>query len=198
MKLRAGFTLIELLVAGSIMALVGGACVAALTGGVHVWQRAMQQGTDDESTIIAFERMRRDLQNVRRFAPIPPEGSVDQYAFAAVDHGTLEGPEELGQMGYFVDARRRLLCRGFVPYPRMERSRLRDECQPVLEGVTRLQFAYFGMDEKGKNYEWAQSWHSAEPPNAVKVSIVVEGTDRQPHTHSFLVSVMSVPIDEES
>ena len=181
---QGGFTLVELLVATSIMTLVGGVCVAVLAGGIGVWQRAMEYGTKDQASLIASERMRRDLQNVRRFAPIPPEGTSAQYTFAAVDRAEPGALAELGQLGYFLDLRERRLCRAFVPYRLMRRSRLRNHCQPVLDGVTRLAMSYFGAEGEGGDARWSRSWESSEPPAAVKVTVELDD-DGQTRTYSL-------------
>ena len=105
-----GFTLLELLVTTSLMALVGGATVASLGGGIRVWERTVKFGSRQQSVLLAFDRLRRDLQNVRRFHLVPFKGEYDAFQVAAV-----EGQDELGARGYFLDERRHLLCRSFVP-----------------------------------------------------------------------------------
>ena len=195
MRRTAGFTLVELLVTASLMTLVGGACVAALTGGVNVWQRARQYQTHDEPALIAFEQMQRDLQNVRRFLPIPPEGRTDRYAFAAVSRGGVDGGHELGHLSYFLDRRLQAVCRSFVPFRRMNRSRPQEACRPVMDGVMRLRFSYFGKQDG--ELRWSPSWDSPDPPAAVKVSVQM-GEGRGPtNSYSFVVSLMSVSLEDD-
>ena len=75
---RRGLTLVELLVASALMALVAGASVATLSGGFKVWQRLQALGQQSQWTEVAFDEIRRDLRNTRRFSLIPFEGTYSQ------------------------------------------------------------------------------------------------------------------------
>lgn len=186
-----GVTLVELLVAISLMALVGGAAVAALAGGVRVWERAVALGSHRQAALIAFDRLRRDVQNARRFEALVFEGTYDQLAFAAVepDASEADAPPELGRLGYFLDPRRQILCRSFVPYRLVKRVRLRDRCQAVLEGVTQVRFAFFGPDPERSETRWVERWRSPDLPTGIRIDLSVRGGKTAGITHSFLVSL---------
>ena len=183
-----GFTLVELLVTTSLMALVGGATVAALAGGVKVWQRTVELGTSQESALITFDHLQRDLHNCRRFTPMPFDGAYDRFSMAAVDRVSPheETPAEIGHLGYFLDEHRHLLCRSFVPYRLMGEHRLTDQCQPVLEGVMRARFSYFGTGDKGET-GWSSSWESKRLPLAVKAELTSQEPGLAATTHSFII-----------
>lgn len=194
-----GFTLVELLVTTSLMALVGGAAVAALSGGLRVWERAREAGTGQESLLITVSQLRRDLQNVRAFTPILFDGAYDRFTFATVDveHPEASGPREVGQRGYYLDEPRHALCRAYVPYRLMRRQRITDRCQGLLEGVTRVRVSYFGTDEDSGNTGWSQHWHSNTPPTAVKAELTLQPDRRQPATtQSFIVNLAAAPTHE--
>lgn len=197
LRLR-GFTLIELLITTSLMALVGGATVAALSGGMRVWERGMEFGVHRQASLIAFDQIRRDLHNARRFAPIPWQATYDQIAFSAAepDPMRLDAPPEPGRLGYFLDERRQVLCRSFVPYRRVRRERLTDRCHAILEGVTRLRFAYFGADAEGGEPAWRERWATPAMPTAIRVDISLQGRASQAVTRSLVVALMSAAIDE--
>ena len=190
---RSGFTLVELLVTTSLMALVGGAAVAALSGGVRVWERAAAYGVQQQSSLLAFDQLRRDLQNVRTFTSVPFDGVYNQCSFAAVEHEkpTDDLPGEIGRLGYFLDERRGLLCRSFVPYRLMKRYRLTERCQPVLEGATRVRFSYYGAEEEGGTPDWHEHWKLPTPPLAIKSEFVVQVNTQQATTHSFVIALTS-------
>ena len=187
-----GFTLVELLVTTSLMALVGGAAVAALSGGLRVWERAAETGTGQESLLIAFTQLRRDLQNVRAFKPVPFDGAYDRFTFATADveHPDATGPQEVGQRGYYLDELHHVLCRAYVPYRLMRRERITDRCRTVLEGVTRVRFSYFGTDKDSGAAGWSQHWRSTEAPIAVKAELAIQSDRRQPaSTQTFVINL---------
>ena len=194
-----GFTLVETLVVVSLMALVGGAMVSALTAGLHVWQRAAEFSQAGQSALIALSQMRQDLHNIRRFARLPFEGAYDRYAAAAVDRGGL-GPDEpaaLGRVGYFVRERDHALCRSFVPYPDVRTQDVTDRCQPMLEGVARVRFSYFGQHPEGGGEGWSEHWDGNPPPLAVKIEVVTQAGRQPPATHALLVALPIQPSDEQ-
>ena len=194
-----GFTLVELLVTTSLMALVGGATVAALGGGVRVWQRAAEMGTEHERALVAFEQMRRDLQLVRQFRPVPFDGSYNQYVFAAVSRAqnTKSKLAEIGSLGYFLNERDHRLCRSFIPYRLMKRERLTDHCETVLEDVTQVRFDYFGKDAASGEVDWRNSWESEMPPMAVKAEMVIQPARRQAASRSFVVYLERTPASDD-
>ncbi len=172
---RSAFTLVELLVTTSLLALVGAAAVAALAGGLRVWNRAAEFGTQQQATLIALKRMRDDLQSFRHFHPIHFDGVYNEYAYPAVgqERPEADGLAEIGRAGFFLDERQHLLCRSFVPYRRIREVRVTDHCHPILEGVTRLRFEYFGRQADG-TVRWADQWDATSPPLAVKWDLTLQ------------------------
>ena len=196
MRLCRGFTLVELLVTTSLMAVVGGTAVAALAGGLQVWGRAKEFGTQQQAILITFDQIRRDLQNTRTFQAVPFQGRYDQCAFAAVDRmdGNPDAAPEIGRLGYFLDEPHRVLCRSFVPYRLAGAARLTDRCDAVLEGVTRVRFSYFGQGKEGGEAAWRQSWDAARPPLAVKAEVSVRGAQPEATTHTLVASLTGAPV----
>ena len=186
---RSGFTLVEVLITTSLMTLVAGVLMAALSGGFRVWQRALDYGTGEQASLIAFDSMRRDLENSRRFALVPFQGAYDQVEFASVGVAVPGSgdPAEIGRLAYFLDGRHSLLCRSFAPYRAVRRVGPTDHCHVILEGVRRLRFEYFGEPEKEQEPGWSQHWDAAEPPLAVKVSADVQEQGKRTATRSFIV-----------
>ena len=186
-----GFALVELLVATSLMALTGGATIAAISGGLRVWERATELGTRRQSVLIAFDRLRRDLQNVRRFKLIPFTGRYDRYTFATAEQSGSddEAPIELGLLGVFLDERWHRLCRSFTPYRLMREEEIDRRCQTVLEDVVRVRFKYFGMQEDG-NLGWSDQWEANEAPMAMQSEILTT-RDRRTNSSQTLVVYLS-------
>ncbi len=183
MSSARGVTLVELLVTTSLMAVVGGATVAALTGGLRVSERASAVGVHRPLMLVALDGIRRDLQNARRFSPVKFEGAYDEMAFAAAGQvsGSQADAQEIGRLGYFLDERRKMVCRSFVPYRQIRRVDVTDRCQPVLEDATRLRFHYFGAGG------WMERWSSPLPPKVVKIEVSRDAGRGQLLSESFLV-----------
>jgi len=195
-----GFTLVELLVTTSLMVLVGAATVASLAGGVRVWERARESSTDGRSSLIAFDHLRRDVHNIRRFTLVPFEGTYGQFAAATVERVDRDSdqPAEIGRLGYFLDERRHVLCRSFVPYRLMRRERFTDRCQAVLEDVARLRFSYFGVEKEGGQAGWFEHWHATEPPLTLQCTVTIQGPHGQAVPQMLLVSLVSAAPAESS
>ena len=191
-------TLVELLVATSLMALVGSATVATLGGGMRVWERTLAFGTHQQEVLLAFERIRRDVESHRRFAPIPFEGVYNRCSVAAVERDPADpsGPLEVGQLGYFHDERHHRLCRSFVPYRLMQRSRLKDRCQSVLNGVTRVRIQYFGIEESGQP-AWSGDWTPTRPPWGMKVELTMERDRQRTATYSQVIYLTNSPSSDD-
>ena len=236
-----GFTFVELLVTTSLMALVGAATVAALSGGVRVWERARESAGGGRSSLVAFDRLRRDVRNVRRFTPVPFDGAYDQFEAAAVEASNKEATPigsddsvsqetqiiaddirgyprkdqrasashranmsqyppipELGRLGYYLDERRHVLCRSFVPYRLMRRERLTDRCQAVLEDVARLRFRYFGTLREDDEPEWMEHWDLAQPPLAIECAITLQAAGRPAAPQTLRVVLPNAALPEAS
>ena len=200
MNAHRGFTLVEILVTASLMAVVGAATVAALSGGIRVWERAVQFGVSRQASVMVCGRFRQDLQNLRQFAPIPFTGTYEEVAFATVGQDVADRtrPPELGTLSYVLDERAHSLCRAFVPYRQLRRVRLKERCQDILDGLTRLRFAYFGVSEEGGDAGWTDRWESVEPPLAVKVEIAMAARDGQPPVQQSVVLPVMHAVSHES
>jgi hypothetical protein len=198
-RFSRGLALVELLVAASLLALVTGAATAALGAGVRVWRRAAGLGGREQAVLVGFHRIRSDLLNARRFAPVAFAGRGDSLQLAALGPSSLEAEEpieELGRLGYFLDARQHLLCRSFVPYRQARSVRLRDRCQPLLEDVSRIRLRYYGIDPDRGEGRWTSRWEFEAPPLAVRLSAWTgrAGGEAQ---HTLLVSLTGSPIPDE-
>ncbi len=196
---RRGFTLVELLVTTSLMAIVGGATLGALSGGLRIWERATVFGTHEQSVLIASSQMRRDLQNLRPFRPIPFHGTYDQLEFSTVESPEREpeAPGAVGRVGYFLDERRHVLCRSSTPYPMVRGQRVTDRCQAVLEGVNRLRFSYFGPAQGRGTVTWAGRWESPGSPMAVKAEVTVQDRSGTAAPHIFVIALPRLVADDD-
>ena len=194
---RRGLTLVELLVTSALMALVAGASVATLSGGFKVWQRLQTLGQQSQWIEVAFDEMRRDFRNARRFSLIPFKGTYNQVSFPTLVEVRTDADvswQEIGRTGYYLDRRDRRLCRSQHPYRVIRRRRLQDACVSVMSDVERLTFSYYRFDRDTETYAWTNSWSSSEPPLAVKMEIGHrDPATRRIMTRSLLVQLPAAP-----
>ncbi len=192
------FTMVELLIASLLMAMVAMAVIAVLAGGIRVWERSFELRGPRQNAMVAFSRMRRDLLNVRRFAPVVFEGNYDRFTCAVVSRD-IQGPDEgdeVGRLGYYLKGSQNFLCRSFVPYPSIRSQAVTDRCQEVLEGVTRIRFTYFGKDEETGKRQWQQHWKSPSPPLAIRSEVEIQTNRHATDVFSFMI-FLGVDIDED-
>lgn len=188
---RSALTLVEMLITMALMALVAGAIVAALTSGFKVYQRAREAGTTTQRAMIAFDETNKDLRSYREFGLVKFEGDYDAFTFPVARRaaGDPSLPLELGGLTYFLDAKRKALCRSFVPFRLSRRMRYERPCEAVLDDVSRLRFEYFGAEEPDGVASWAGSWESRRAPLAVKASVTTEEPGRRPVSHTWFISL---------
>ena len=171
---RKAFTLVELLVTTALVSLVGAAVVAAMSGCLRVWGKINSHGDTTSWTEVAFEGIRRDLHNVKKFTPVAFDGEYDTMTFASLVSMPLSKGEEIpeiGRVGYYFDNQHKRLCRTQVPYRLLRRARLKDRCDAVMTDVKRVRFSYFTPKTETSEGGWGSSWEDPEPPIAVKVEV---------------------------
>ncbi len=171
---RQGFTLIELLITVTLVSLIGATGVAAVSGCLRVWGKVSAHGDTTSWAEVTFEGIRRDLHNIKTFTPIAFDGEYDAIRFPTVVRSALSNGEEIseiGQAGYYFDSQHRRLCRAQFPYRLMRRIHFKDQCDAVMNNVSRVRFSYFRPKTDTSEGGWGSSWEAAEPPIAVKVEV---------------------------
>lgn len=180
-----------MLITTSLMSLVAGAIIAALTSGFRLWERAEEAGVETQRALIAFDQLHKDLRSYRQFSLVGFEGQYDAFTVPAARRfgQDSEGVVELGGLTYYFHEPRRALCRAFIPYRLLRRLRPREQCDAVLDHVDRVRFEYFGADTPDGDAAWSGSWESDGPPLAVKATVTIEEPGRKPVSHTTLVSL---------
>jgi general secretion pathway protein J len=188
----AGFTLLELLVAVSLLALLS----VLLFGGLRIGLRsanAVDRRVDHTAQIAqAYDFMQNVLADARPLpiaadtlqSPIDFSGEPDRLSFVAVP------PDDVGLGGFqlfrvALDGRgddRRLV----VSWQQIKRAGAATEpamLQPsvLLDGVSSVDFAYFGMADPNRPPEWLNHWTDRLAlPQLVRVRLTMADHWRAP------------------
>ncbi|MBN1587244.1 MAG: prepilin-type N-terminal cleavage/methylation domain-containing protein [Candidatus Omnitrophica bacterium] len=191
-----GFTLIELLVAMSLIALVSGAAVAVLAGGLRVWERYQVAGVQTDMMRLGVEQIRKDLVNARRFDLIHFEGSSSQFQVPAtiqVDYEEGGSLQELGQVSYFADRRYGCLGRSQAPFSELKRHRAKSDYTVVIDDLQNIKFSYFGSQKEESEAKWTSRWKSHLLPQAVKIELQYgDGTTEGTYTSAVTFSLPGI------
>lgn len=172
-----GFTLIEFLVAAAIMSIISLAIVATFATGLRVYEKVQNYVGLRADTLIALEKMERDLRNVISSSSIEFIGDHDEVSFAAI---TAEGG--LGRVMYYVKGRYDVLTREEQAYARASASKIRKNKGNVskLVSVKDIDFSYYYYDSDMKEYKWKNKWdlHDDDDDDVSEEKIATE--DRLP------------------
>ena len=166
--------MVELLVVLSILAMVAGVLIATVSGGTQVWKRIHCLGGQNENLLVAFEDIRKHLQNYRSFSPIAFEGKFDELNFPTLVTSTSkEGLERLepGIIKYYVNESKGYLCKSEFSYRDAGAYRYKESCSIVAEDIERLRFQYYAFNPDEKSFSWVNSWESDAPPLLVKMEL---------------------------
>lgn len=173
----AGFTLVELLVALGIAVAMIGTVVAALAGGIRVWEMAQHTGGVETDTAFALEQFEIDLRNSPPFYALPFLGEEFEFtALRMVDmrENADEDARPFLWYRYRYNRQSGKLTRysAYWPSPQMDYP----VQEVVLEGIAELTFAYYAVPEEGQPFSAPLSnWNDATNlPFVVEMSLAFE------------------------
>ena len=176
----AGFTLLEILVALVVL----GFLLLGLGQGTRFGLLAVDRQsrlTDQLADLDAFDRVFRGL--IQRMVPgaptAPPNiiGDTGRLAFTSeLPQAAANLPLRLADMVLAVDPRHRLVLRWI---PHLDAARFGAAPPPtdtvILEGIDRLELAYWPRGGTG----WNSAWNSRVPPALVRVRLAFAPGDRR-------------------
>ena len=168
-----GLTLVELLIAASLLALVGGAFLAAFGGAVRTWRAAMLR-TPDWQVRLVLERMDADVAAALPLSSIGLAGDETGFSLPPrvreqdANGRTVERP---GRKAFRYDSATGRLTRSLSSY-----SRALDEAAPVPPAevgevvLADARFAYGAYDPERRELVWHETWVDPSAlPNRIRV-----------------------------
>ena len=168
-----GFTLIEVLVVLAIVAVLGGAIVACVAGGIRVWDAARRFVTNESQALVGFELMQRDIMNMTVYGGYDVEGAARALTFPSVlsDPPVWDTPDLLlNALAYDVPGFR------VVEYSfseangtlsrKVKELLANDEFGPAQEevlcsGLSSVRFRYGSGSSAETPAKWDTSWRNA-------------------------------------
>jgi prepilin-type N-terminal cleavage/methylation domain-containing protein len=171
---RLGFTLLELLVAVALAAIVGGAVLAAFSGGLRVWERSDTYGRSEQMALFVMARMGRDIANAVAVGDDTFDGDRGQFSLLTqreVYAGPIPAPLEAVTYLPPPDGGGGVLRRAEA-WPR-GRGGVQEEL--MGEAGLRVAFAYATGMTMGEPSGWLDQWRSeTNLPHAVRIVLVTE------------------------
>jgi general secretion pathway protein J len=185
---QGGFTLLELLVA----LLVLGLLVLGLSQGVRASLDLRQAQQRRLGTTAELDAAQRLLRTVLGRLPVSPDGSrlvvgrtgsglvgeADRVNFVG-DLPTGLGPNRRAEMSLFVQDRRLVLSwtphrheRSLAPPPTAAETAL-------LQGVEKIELAYWAAPTGGEAPGWQSRWTASEPPVLIRLRLGFGEADRR-------------------
>lgn len=161
---RQGFTLTELLVAAALGVLVLAAVMAALAGGLRVWDRARGGTSPALEAALAFEWLQRDFHNTAATRLGVFEGEADRVRLPVLVSSTGMPPSRvLWGVTYALGGEGGALERSAVRWPVGGEPA---DGEALAAGVESVRFSY----RNGAEGEWLTSWTGrTNRPAAVEV-----------------------------
>lgn len=157
---RQSFTLIELLVAACLAAILAGAVMAGIAGGIRVWERASESNGPMDECAISLETFEKDVRNSISFYAMPWEGNATAIRFPVlVGVGGTNGASSqvIGIRKYFYDSGGKCLRRKAWVFPGDEPSD--SEAEKMISSLDNFRFTYYyDLGQSGQGFAARAAW----------------------------------------
>jgi len=171
-----GFTLIELLVSLAILGMIALLLISGAGAGRRVWDRLAARGTDVASVEAAQDIVRDRIEHVvplTRYDASSPyadmEGKADLLFFIAPASPDRQ-PDALADYRLSLSTGSELVLSSTSDIAALK-SPARDD-RILLRGVSRIEFAYFGVAPPDNLRRWRDRWyHRPGPPELIRLRL---------------------------
>lgn len=202
---NSGFTLLELLLAITLLAVIVLVLAGGLRFGARAWEAGSTRGNEIARLEVVQSFLRRQLAGATPLRPIGPresrhyafDGTPERLRFAAL------APPQFGVGGFYEielaleddpdDASgRRLVLTARLYHPEMAEPPSEEEIlahSVLLEGVTAVEFRYFGRRIRREEPAWTGAWQGTTLlPRLVDLRVTF--ADRRRYWPEFTAALM--------
>jgi len=184
LRKQDGFTLIELLVSLSIFSIISLAVYSSFAGGVRAWRRAQEFSSIYQTARLLLDHMAQELKNAVTISGSEFVGEAQRLSF----HTLRQSPSTTGRPANHQITRvtyevRRDKASSAYSLFRLEASAMknspmeREESEPMVGPVSRLDFQYTYKNSKGEILPWKEVWEVSDAiPLGVKITLGVGET----------------------
>lgn len=161
----SGFTLVELLVTLGIAVTMIGTVIAAVSGGIRVWETAREVGQLEVNAALALEQLELDLRNTPPFYAFPLRGTAEELEavrFPRFADSADAAPEAFSLQLYRYRYERETgrLLRFISLWPEAQSDAVESEI--IIEGLEDFEFRYRAApgnaEEGGAGDMWLTGW----------------------------------------
>ncbi|MDD5670591.1 MAG: prepilin-type N-terminal cleavage/methylation domain-containing protein [Candidatus Omnitrophica bacterium] len=186
---RRGFTLVEFLIVVTIIGFLAGVIYITLARGLELWHRANQE-RPELNVEIFFEKITQDIRNAFIYEEKPFEGAKREMKFYSVSPlrnikkgKVMETLSQPAKIRYAFDSSAKTIKREICGYPHI----LYDDLDPpetkiVLDNVLGCAISYYEPSKRKTVGVWHSQWLKDYLPQAIKISVDVQGYDKKKMT----------------
>lgn len=160
----------EAMVVLALFAVLGVSLFSSFSMGMNVWRRATSPNFSYRKSILALERLSRELRCAYDYPPLGFYGEKTRISFADLF------ADKVLNITYSYAAQEKALTRAAVSMQGMSDQQKPAGPRTIVTGVKDLALSYYGYDTETRTFGFWDSWNYTKSwiPLSVRVSMTLE------------------------